>query len=153
MNKRGLIFKIGTVALLIGIAVLMFFIGRGHTVYIDNKTVEYDGQSYKAFNKAVVYVDGERIAKLATRERGKATVIGQKFTMTLELTREKGGETETMELTYKLPRTWDGIVISLPAYLNDLPEDIWMTEFIAQATEEEAADEEIITDEFALGDV
>ena len=47
-------------------------IGRGHTVYIDNKSMEYNGQSYKSPYKVVVFVDGEQVAKLRDKERGMA---------------------------------------------------------------------------------
>ena len=133
----------------------MFIIGRGHTVYIDNKALDYEGETYKAFNRVNVYVNGERIGKLASRERGKSTNIGQSFTMTIEVTREKGNDPETYEnLEFKLPYNWDGVVINVPGYLNNLPQEAWMTEFISQTTEA-PAEEEVNTDEldeFALGD-
>lgn len=153
MKKRSLFFRLAAVLLLVLIATAMFIIGRGHTVYIDNKTIEVEGETYKAFNRVNVFVNGERLAKLAAKERGKATNIGQNFTMTIEVIREKGGETETYEnLQFKLPYSWDGIVINIPAYLNDLPQEAWMSEFIAAQTAKEEDTEEIVTDEFALGD-
>ena len=152
-SKRSLFFKLGAIAILVAIAAVMFVIGRGHTVYIDNKTLEYNGETYKAYNRVNVFVNGERLAKLAAKERGKSTNIGQTFKMTIEVIREKGGETETYEdLVFSLPYNWDGIVINVPGYLNDLPQDAWMTEFVAAQTQEAAEDEEIITDEFAIGD-
>ena len=153
INKRRLFFRLIAVLLLVVIAIAMFIVGRGHTVYVDNKTIEANGETYKAFNRVNVFVNGERLAKLAAKERGKATNIGQDFTMTIEVIREKGGETETYEnLRFKLPYNWDGIVINIPAYLENLPHDIWMTEFVAAQTTKEEDTEEIVTDEFALGD-
>ena len=63
-NRRAIIFRVGAILLLLIIAASMMVIGRGHTVYMDNKTIEYDGQTYKSFYKVDVYVDGERVAKL-----------------------------------------------------------------------------------------
>ena len=54
----------------------MTIIGRGHTIYLDSKTLEYDGQTYKPAYKTVVYVDGQQVAKLYDKERGVATCIG-----------------------------------------------------------------------------
>ena len=154
-SSRGIFFKIAAILILLIIAAVMFVIGRGHTVYIDNKSIDYNGETYKAFNRVNVYVDGERIGKLAARERGKSVNIGQEFKMTIEVTREKGDEAETLEdLTFKLPYNWDGIVINVPAYLSNLPQEVWMTEFVAQTTEA-PAEEEVNTDEldeFTLGD-
>ena len=89
MNKRRLLFRLGAVAILIAIAACMMVIGRGHTVYIDNKTLEYNGETYKTPYRVNVYVGEERIAKLSARERGMTTNIGQNFKMTLgEIKRE-----------------------------------------------------------------
>ena len=44
-NKRKWIFRGCTLLAILLIAVLMFIVGRGHTVYIDNKTLEYNGES------------------------------------------------------------------------------------------------------------
>ena len=90
MNKRRLLFRIGAVAILIAIAACMMVIGRGHTVYVDNKTLEYNGETYKTPYRVNVYIGEERIAKLSARERGMTTNIGQNFKMTLGVIKEKG---------------------------------------------------------------
>ena len=46
------------------IAGIMMVIGRGHTVYIDNKSIDYNGQTYTTPYKVVVYVDGEQVVLL-----------------------------------------------------------------------------------------
>ena len=69
MNKRTLLFRGGLVLILIAIAGLMFLIGRGHTVYFDNKAIEFNGQTVEAPYKIEVNVDGERVAKLYGRTR------------------------------------------------------------------------------------
>ena len=60
INKRRLFFRLIAVLLLVVIAVAMFIVGRGHTVYVDNKTIEANGETYKAFNRVNVFVNGER---------------------------------------------------------------------------------------------
>ena len=81
--KRRLLFQILAVVLLVAIGYTMTIIGRGHTIYLDSKTLEYDGQTYKPAYKTVVYVDGQQVAKLYDKERGVATCIGQMLTVTL----------------------------------------------------------------------
>ena len=50
MNKsKTLLIRIITVVFFVALAVLMYFLGRGHTVYIDNKKLEYNGTTYMAF--------------------------------------------------------------------------------------------------------
>ena len=56
-SKRGLLAKLLVLAAVIAIAAAMFVIGRGHTVYFDNKEVKAeDGTVYKPFYKIEVYV-------------------------------------------------------------------------------------------------
>ena len=147
MNKRRLLFRLGAVAILIAIAACMMVIGRGHTVYIDNKTLEYNGETYKTPYRVNVYVGEERIAKLSARERGMTTNIGQNFKMTLGVIKEKGNDEEMIDVALKLPYNMDGIIINIPGYLANLPQEAWMSEFISTPTEAEMQDEQVPTDE------
>ena len=63
-SMRSLLFKLGAVVLLIAIGAVMMVIGRGHTVYLDNKALDYEGKTYECPYKVVVSVKGEQIAKL-----------------------------------------------------------------------------------------
>ncbi len=146
--KRKFLFRAGAIAILLLIAGAMFIVGRGHTVFLDNKALDYNGQTYPSPYKVVVYVNGEQAAKLYDKERGKAICIGQKFTMSLEITKEKGGSMETAAVTIDLPHNMDGIIINLPALLADLPKEAYLTEFISASPEPEA--EDIVTDEFSI---
>lgn len=150
-KKRTLMFRLGAVLLLLIIAGFMMVIGRGHTVYMDNKTIEYNGQTYESFYKVVVSVDGEQVAKLRDKERGMSTNIGQKFDMTLEITKEKGGSEETVNVSLKLPYGMDGIAVNLPAYMAGLPEEAYLSEFVIQVKETEEATDESTADEFGIG--
>ena len=150
-NKRRLLFCIAAVIVLIAIAACMFVIGRGHTIYFDNKTTEYEGTEYSTFHRVEITVNGERVAKLSKKERGMATCMGQKFTFSLEVTANKGDDPVAYTFTLDLPYSMDGIVINLPAYLAELPQDAWLSEFIAAPTEEETEDDGTVTDEFDIG--
>ena len=141
MNKRRLLFRLGAIALLVVIAACMMVIGRGHTVYVDNKSLDYNGETYKPYYRATVYVNGERLSKLQPKERTSATNIGQSFSMTLELIKEKGGETETVDIALKLPYNMDGIIVNIPGYLAGLPQEAWMSEFVSVPSEAEMQEE------------
>lgn len=148
-SKRRIVFILLTVLILVAVAGSMLVIGRGHTVYFDNKTLEdYQGQTYKAANKVIVTVKGKEVAKLGPRDRGMAIWIGQNFKMTLEITQEKGGQPETKEISLTLPYNMDGIIVNLPALLAGLPEEAWLTEFIPAPEEPEEIPSE--GDEFGL---
>ena len=149
-KTRRILFSL--LLVLAAVAAVMMVIGRGHTVYFDNKTLEdYQGQEYKAFEKVIVTVKDEQVAKLAKRDRGMSIWIGQNFKMILEVTREKGGESEIHEIDLKLPYSVDGIVINLPALLAGLPEEAWYSEFVPAVTEEPEEEVPGAGDEFGLG--
>ena len=152
MSKRTLLYRGGLILILVLIAALMFLIGRGHTVYFDNKALEYNGQSAKAPYKIEVTVDGERVAKLYEDERGMADTMGQNFSMIVQITDEKGSDPRTAAVSLKLPYSMDGIVLNIPAMMAGMPPEAYLSEFVVMADESEE-DEEIVTDEFALEDI
>ena len=154
MKKRNVMFLCLLGLILVGIGGVMMVIGRGHTVYFDNKSLEYEGQTYASPYKIEIYpgstTEGDAVARLYDGERGSTTQIGQKITVTLIVTQEKGGEETTSTYTIDLPYNMDGPVINLTAYLAGLPEEAYLSEFIPVVTEE--ADEEITDDDLGLGD-
>ena len=151
-NKRSLLFRIGAILLLVLIAACMMIVGRGHTVYFDNKAIEYQSVTYEAPYKVTVLVKGEKAAKLYEKERGSATNIGQSFEMTLRVMQEKGGSEQEYTYRFKLPYSMDGIVVNIPGFLAGLPEEVTTSEFVSLIPDE-AADEEVPSaDEFDLGE-
>ncbi len=154
MNKtRRLLFRIGTLLILIAIAACMMVIGRGHTVYFDNKKLEYEGTTYDPPYKVTVYVGGEQVAKLNAKERGMASTIGQDFEMELKIMQVKGGDETRETYRIKLPRNLDGIVVNLPAYLAGLPQEVWMSEFVPLTPQETVEEEVPGGDEFDMEDL
>ena len=151
--NRSLIFKIGTLAVILGIAACMFVIGRGHTVYFDAKPIEYNGETLEPGYRTAVFINGERVARLSAGDRGMGTWLGQNFKMTVEVTPEKGADAVPHEISLKLPYNMDGIVLNLPALLAGAPEEVYLSEFVSLAVETSSTEEEIVTDEFSLGDI
>ena len=150
MNVRKLLFRLGTVAVLLAIAACMMVIGRGHTVYFDNKKMEYNGQEIGTYRRINVFVNGEQIAKLSAKDRGMATFIGQSFSFDIEVTKEKGDEPVKYTFPIKVPYGMDGIVLNLPGMIEGIPEEAYASEFVPVATEPTPEDEEIVTDEFGI---
>ncbi len=152
-SKRSFLYTAGTFLVILLIAIAMFIIGRGHTIFFDNKTFEYENQTYPAAYKVTVYVNNKEVAKLMKRERGMANWMGQNFKMELEVTQEKGGESVKYPLAIKLPYSMDGIILNIPAILAGFGQEVYQTQFIAQEVQTEAAPEEIITDELFPADI
>lgn len=153
-TKRSWIIRIAFILVLVLVAVLMLRIGRGHTVYFDNRALDKDGQSVAAPYKITVYVNGEQISKLYDKERCMVTNIGDSLELTVEVMQQKGGSetTETYKLT--LPHNIDSVIINLPAYMAGLPEEAYLEEFIP-APSADLDDEEVpnTEDDMGLGDI
>ena len=153
-TKRSWIIRIAFVLVLVLVAVLMLRIGRGHTVYFDNRALDKDGQSVAAPYKITVYVNCEQISKLYDKERCMVTNIGDSLELTVEVMQQKGGSetTETYKLT--LPHSIDSVIINLPAYMAGLPEEAYLEEFIP-APSADLDDEEVpnTEDDMGLGDI
>ena len=153
-TKRSWIIRIAFVLVLVLVAVLMLRIGRGHTVYFDNRALDKDGQSVAAPYKITVYVNGEQISKLYDKERCMVTNIGDSLELTVEVMQQKGGSetTETYKLT--LPHSIDSVIINLPADMAGLPEEAYLEEFIP-APSADLDDEEVpnTEDDMGLGDI
>ena len=156
MNKKRMwIIRGCTLLAVLAIAAVMLVVGRGHTVYIDNKALEYNGQTFEAMYRSEVWVGGKRLSKLAKKERTMSTVIGQGFEMNLINTANKGDDPSEVSVKLSLPYGWDGIVVNLPGYLAGLPQEAWMTEFIPAPEPASKEDEEPETfeDEIPMGDI
>ena len=136
MKTRKWIIRIAAVVVLIVVGVIMSIIGRGHTIYLDNKTLEYDGQTYKAPYKVTITVGDEELTKLYDKERGSTTCLGQTFTVTLTIMEKKNGAEETQIYKIPVPKNMDGVIINIPGYLAGLPQEAYLTEFVPVVTEE-----------------
>ncbi len=146
-DKKIWIYRGLALLVVLAIAVAMFIIGRGHTVYFDNKSAEVGGQTIEAPYSIEVYVKGEKAAKLKSGERGMAETMGQSFDMQLVVTKEKGGASSRINVSLPIPYNMDGVILNLPVMLAGKGPEDYMTEFIPTPSAEEQADEEVITDE------
>ncbi len=119
-KKRRFLYRIAAFIVILLIAAAMFIIGRGHTVYFDNKMPENAGTEVSVPYKIDVIVADKTVAKLKSGERGMADTMGQNFKMQLLVTKEKGEEPTRLQVGLTLPYSMDGIIINLPALLSGL---------------------------------
>lgn len=146
-------FRLGAIALLIVIAIIMLFIGRKHIVYVDNKTIEYEGSSYSAIYKVEVSARNNDKKKLYARERGELVMKGQGTTLHLVITEVKGGSEKSIDYKLNVPFGKDAVVINIPALLAGLPQSVWMTDFVSLATTSSSQEETVVlTDDFGIGE-
>ena len=149
-SKRRLLFRLIAVVIILVIAAVMMVIGRGHTIYFDNKTLEANGETYKAPYQIQVFVNDESVGKLKEGDRGMVTTMGQDFSMILHITPEKDAKKVGSAVSLKIPYNMDGIVLNLPALLGGASEDVYQSEFIPTPVEEDDEEVNISSDEFEL---
>lgn len=148
MKNKSLLYKIILVVILVAMCFLMIYIGRGHTIYFDNKTMEVNGREVEAPYKVKVYIKGNEVADLSNGDRGMAIWIGPNAHIDMQVTKVKGGDKENISYDVPLPRAYDGVVINLVGLMNDAPYDTYISEFVPLATVTSAEDEEVVLDEF-----
>lgn len=128
LSRRHL-FQLVAVILILVLAVVMFVIGRQHTILLDNKTIEHDGKSYPAFSIVEVKINKEDSIELAARDRDKADVMGQRHKITVTYTDKYFEEHEVVK-KFKVPIGYDMVLVSIPALVADLEQSIWLQQFI-----------------------
>lgn len=149
--SRQLFIRIGFVVLLIVLAVVMYHIGKQHTILIDNNRTE-DG--IRALDWAEVSVDGQPGLEMYPRMRDQAIVVGQKHTIEITYTNDDW-EDEVISVDVTVPVNQNMVLFSLPKFLEDpsASQDVWLTPFFGMTApvEEETTTEEVVTDEFSMG--
>ena len=140
-NKRRLLFRAAAIVIVLAVAAVMFVIGRGHTVYFDNKETSYNGQAVEPFYKVVVTVGDQKPAKLSAGDRGMGEVMGQKLSMTVEITDSEGASPHAHKVNMSVPYNMDGITINIPALMAGMPEEAYLSEFIIEVPDTGATDE------------
>lgn len=147
MKKRRILFISGLIAILVGIAIICFIVGRGHNVYFDNKSI--DGTSYESYAYIDLFYKGEKVTTLGKAERTGISLTGQKISVEVKYQKKRSSKEESKALDFDLPYSMDGIVINLPALLDGADESVYMSEFVPIVVEE--SEEEVPnTDEFAI---
>ena len=149
-SKRRLLIRFLALLVVVGIAAAMFVIGRGHTIYFDNKDLEAGGESYKAYYQIEVLVNDKVVCKLGEGDRGMFETMGQDFEMMLHITPKKDAKKVGGAVKMKLPYSMDGIILNLPAMLGGATEDVYQSEFIPAPVEEDEDEDVVVTDEFEM---
>ena len=99
------------VAALIALGVWLFYIGREHQIFLDNKTLG----DFKALEQVNVSINGGEISELMPRERDVRKVVGPEFEVKAEIFNENGEIINRIAKKVKVNFSKD-IMINLPAF-------------------------------------
>jgi len=146
---RRLIVRIVAIVLVLILAVVMFHIGKEHTILLDNKTVG----DYKALSQVNVTIDKLPEIELYPRDRDQAVVTAQNHRIRLVYTDSSYNEV-VLEKKLKLPISEKMMLLSIPTLVAnpDAPQSEWLTHFEVVPVAPTAEDEQIVTDDTAIGD-
>ena len=144
--------RTAAIALILVFSVFLFFIGKQHTVLVDNKTVTVNGVEVKALQLVEVQVNSLDSLELAARDRDKFDVTGQKHKVTVIYT-DANWEEHTIVRTFKVPLMQDMVMILLPALVaNPVGEQsLWLENYELPTYAMTApAEEPVVTDDLAV---
>ena len=68
-------------AALLALGVALFYVGREHQIFLDNKTIEADGKTFKAMEQVNVSVNGGDPVELLARDRDVVKTVGPSFSL------------------------------------------------------------------------
>ncbi len=144
--KKQLLIRIAFVLVLILIGVWMFFIGKQHTLLIDNKSVG----DIKALDAVYVRVDNGDEIEVMRRMRDQALVTGQSHKVTITYTDSSWNEV-TIEKKINIPLNENMMLLSVPVLLAnpDAPQSEWLTHFESLAVTVEQSSEDVVLDDTA----
>lgn len=121
INKRRLVIRITLVVLLVLLCFGLYYIGKEHDVYIDNKTVTIDGKEYAEMEYIAVSFDGkdEDAVEYFAGDRDVVKLRGPNHTIKIVVMDEDTEEVvKTVERRLSLG-TIPGIMVSLPAIAEE----------------------------------
>ena len=95
---------------LIALGIWLFFIGREHNIYLDNRTMG----EHKALEQVNVSINDGKVSELLPRDRDVCKVVGIKFEVKAEVFDDKGEIINTITKTI-YPKCSKDIMINLPA--------------------------------------
>jgi hypothetical protein len=106
---RRLLVRAGIVLLYLFLVGLVFVLGKGHTILVDNKSTA----GAEAIDGVMVSIDGKAGLELYSGDRDMAKLKGQRHRVSVEtITGEK-----KLERTFVLPMDADMLLLSVPRLL------------------------------------
>lgn len=146
-NIRRILFTSCLIAILIGISVVCFIVGRGHSIYFDNKVIE--GKDYFAYNEVSIMNGDKAVGKIIEKERANLNFTGQKLSLTFIVKKDADSPRQTVTCELEVPYDMDGMIFNIPAYIQGADKSIYLEEFIP-ASEADVDEEVPQTDEFGI---
>jgi hypothetical protein len=137
MSRRSLVQRSCVLAFFLALSAFLFYVGKGHTILLDTRTLTIDGKEYRSAETVDVSVDGGKAETMGRMERVMVTVSGPSHRIVIE---DLGSGTVVTK-RFSLPTFAGMMLVSVPAILRDAPSAFWVTKFTAPAREAAPAEQ------------
>lgn len=121
VNKRRLVIRVALVVLLVLLCFGLYYIGKEHDVYVDNKTVTIDGREYQEIEYLALVVNGDEkdSVEYFAGDRDVLKLQGPNHTLKIIVMDEDTEEViKTVERKLSLGTT-PAIMVSMPAIAEE----------------------------------
>ena len=121
VNKRRFVIRIALVVLLVLLCFGLYYIGKEHDVYVDNKTVTIDGREYREIEYLALVVNGDEkdSVEYFAGDRDVLKLQGPNHTLKIIVMDEDTEEViKTVERKLSLG-TIPAIMVSMPAIAEE----------------------------------
>ncbi len=150
--NRVFLMRLIAIVVVLLFGMMLFFIGKQHTVLLDNKTITVNGEEIPALKMVEVQVNKLEPLEFYPRDRDKVDVTRQNHTITVSYT-DAGWNEVIITRKFKLPLMEEMSIISIPALVAnpDAPQGVWLEkyELPTYAVQASPEDEVIVTDDLA----
>jgi len=127
MTSRSLIQRTCVVLVLLSLAVYLFYIGKGHTLFLDTNMITIDDKELRSYASVTVSVDGKELhSSMGRAERVRVTVSGPRHKIVII---DDADTDKKVEKIFTIPTFMDRAIVSIPAILGDAPAEHWVTLF------------------------
>jgi hypothetical protein len=136
MISRSFIQRTCVVLGLIALSVFLFYIGKGHTLYLDTNMITIDGKELRSHASAAISVNGkqQRLPIRSDRQvKFNFAVGGPKHTIVIV---DNTNADNRVEKTFTIPTFMNRVVVSIPAILGNAPAEYWITEYTPPSLED-----------------
>lgn len=111
--------RISALCFIVVFSVFLFYIGREHQIFLDNRSMEIEGKNFRALKFVRVSVNGASPIELMPRDRDLAKVVGPSFRIKVEVMDEFGEEVEKVIERELKPGFKKDLMLSMPLLAAD----------------------------------
>ena len=127
MSSRSFIQRTCVVIGLLVISACLFFIGKGHTIFLDTNTLTIDGKELRSLQSVTVSVNGKQaVSYMGRAERVRVNVSGPWHTIEIV---DDNDPSNKIEKAFTLQTFMERVILSLPAIIGGASQEHWITEF------------------------